>query len=74
MNRRDMETIQDAASFCEIVCNEIERTNETSEIIDACQRVSNIVRGMDETCSEVRASEITEAAMNVIRAERGNNA
>lgn len=69
-----METIQDAASLCEIVCNEIELTSETSELIDACKKVSSIVRGMDDAYFEERASEIAEAMVDAIGAESGNNA
>jgi hypothetical protein len=48
MNERDMETITTAASWCEIVCNEIEPTEETAALLDACQKVSKIVRGMED--------------------------
>lgn len=48
MNQKDMDTITTAASWCEIVCNEIERTEETAALLDACARVSETARLLED--------------------------
>lgn len=74
MKQSDMETITTAASWCEIVCNEIERTDETAALLDACQKVSDVVRGMDGTYSEEQAAEMAQQMMDVIKVQGSINA
>lgn len=69
MNQRDMETITNAASWCEVVCNEIERTGETAALLDACQSVSVIVRGMDGTYSEEEVARLKKEMIDIIKSE-----